>query len=67
MMKKIKKRQRITIGFIILAIGVLLLGADRLFVSADNASYGQSMTVLTIVSLFFFLVGAIWLFRTTFD
>lgn len=66
-MKKIKKSQRITIGLVILAIGVLLLGADRLFVSADNASYGQSMTVLTIVSLFFFLVGAIWLFRTTFD
>ena len=66
-MKKIKKRQHITIGFIILAIGVLLLGADRLFVSADNASYGQSMTVVTVVSLLFFLVGAIWLFRTTFD
>ena len=66
-MKKIKKSQRITTGLVILAIGVLLLGADRLFVSADNASYGQSMTVLTIVSLFFFLVGAIWLFRTTFD
>lgn len=66
-MKKIKKSQRITIGFIILAIGVLLLGADRLFVSADNASYGQSMTVLTVVSLLFFLVGAIWLFKTTFD
>ncbi len=66
-MKKVSRRNRITIGFIILAIGVLLLGADRLFVSADNASYGQSMTVLTIVSLFFFLVGAIWLFRTTFE
>lgn len=67
MMKKLKKSHRITIGFAILAIGVILMGADRLFVSADNASYGQSMTVLTIVSLFFFLVGAIWLFRTTFE
>jgi len=66
-MKKLKKSQRITIGFAILAIGVLLLGADRLFVSADNASYGQSMTVLTIVSLLFFLIAAIWLFKTTFD
>jgi len=62
-----KKRKKVTIGLIILAIGVLLLGTDRIFVSADNASYGQSMTVLTIVSLFFFLVGAIWLFRTTFE
>lgn len=62
-----KKRYKFTIGLIILAVGVLLLGADRLFVSANNASFGQSMTVLTIVALFFFLVGAIWLFRTTFD
>lgn len=62
-----KKRQKVTIGLVILAIGVVLLGTDRLFVAADNASYGQSMTVLTGVSLFFFLVGAIWLFRTTFD
>jgi len=66
-MKKLKKSQRITIGFAILAIGVVLIGADRLFVSADNASYGQSMTILTIVSLFFFLVGAIWLFMVAFD
>jgi hypothetical protein len=66
-MSKLKKSHRITIGLIILAVGVLLLGADRLFVAADNASFGQSMTVVTIVALFFFLVGAIWLFRTTFD
>ncbi len=66
-MPKLRKGQRLTVGLIILAIGVLILGADRLFVSADNADYGRSMTVLTIVALFFFLVGAIWLFRTTFD
>jgi protein-S-isoprenylcysteine O-methyltransferase Ste14 len=66
-MRKIKKGQRITIGLIILAVGVLLLGADRLFVAADNASFGQSMTVLTVIALFFFLVAAIWLFRTTFE
>ncbi|MBM2820439.1 MAG: hypothetical protein HW405_199 [Candidatus Berkelbacteria bacterium] len=66
-MGKLKKGQKVTIGLAILAIGILILGADRIFVSADNASYGQSMTVLTIVALFFFLVGAIWLFRVTFD
>lgn len=66
-MKKLKKGQKITIGLAILTVGVLILGTDRIFVSADNASYGQSMTVLTIVASFFFLVGAIWLFRTTFD
>ena len=66
-MGKLKKSQKITIGLAILAMGIITLGADRIFVSADNASYGQSMTVLTIVALFFFLVGAIWLFRVTFD
>lgn len=57
---------QITIGVSILIIGVLILGTDRLFVSADTASYDQSMTVLTTVSIFFFLVGAIVLFRTTY-
>lgn len=66
-MSKLGKTRRITIGLIILAIGVLLLGADRLFVAADNASYGQSMTVVTVVALFFFLIAAIWLFRMTFE
>ena len=66
-MKKLKKSQNISIGIIILVIGVILLGTDRIFVAADTGGYGQSMTVLTIVSLIFFLVGAIWLFRTTFD
>lgn len=62
-----KKTQRITVGLAILAVGILVLGADRIFVSADNASYGQSMTYLTIISLIIFLIGAIWLFRTMFD
>lgn len=66
-MSKLKKSHRITIGLIILSLGVLILGADRLFVSADNASYGQSMTVITLIALLFFLVAAIWLFKTTFD
>lgn len=63
-----KKKRQFTVGLISLGIGVILLGADRLFVSADNAgSYGASMTVLTVISLFFFLVGAIYLFRITFE
>jgi len=66
-MSKLGKARRITIGLIILAIGILLLGVDRLFVAADNASYGQSMTVMTVVALLFFLIAAIWLFKTTFD
>ncbi len=62
-----KRSRRVIIGIVILVIGILMLGADRLFVSADNASYGQSMTILTIVSLFFLLMGAIWLFKSTFE
>ena len=62
-----KKTQKITSGLVIIAIGILVLGTDRIFVSADNASYGQSMTYLTIIALLIFLIGSIWLFRTMFD
>ena len=61
-MSKLKKSQRITIGIVILGIGILLLGVDRIFVAADNASYDQSMTYVTVAALVFFLVGAIWFF-----
>lgn len=59
-----KKSNQIIVGLSSLVIGILLLGADRLFVSAATANYTQSMTVLTTVSIFFFLIGAIVLFRT---
>lgn len=62
----IKKNNQITFGISTLIIGILLLGADRLFVSASTSTYAQSMTVLTTVSIFFLLVGAVVLFRTTF-
>lgn len=62
-----KKSVKSTIGIIILLVGVILLGADRIFVSADTGGYGQSMTVVTIVALVFFLVGAIWFFKEVFD
>lgn len=62
-----KKTQRFTIGLAILAVGILVLGADRIFVSASSSSYGQSMTYVTVAALIIFLVGAIWLFRTMFE
>jgi len=61
-----KKSYQISGGIAVLIIGVLLLATDRLFVSAAGGSYSQSMTILTTIALFFILLGAIWLFRTTF-
>lgn len=61
-----KKGYKITIGIAILILGILLLGVDRLFISADSGSYGQSMTIITTIAVFLFLVGAIWIFRATF-
>jgi len=64
----LKKSVQSSIGIIILIIGVLTLGVDRIFVSADTGtSWFPPMTVLTIVALVLFLIGAIWLFRTLFD
>ncbi len=62
-----KRNVKSTIGIVILLIGIILLGADRIFVSADAGGYGQSMTIVTIVALIFFLVGAIWFFKSVFD
>lgn len=65
-MTKMRKSQKITVGIVILGIGILLLGVDRIFVAADNASYAQSMTYVTVIALLFFLVGAIWFFWNAF-
>lgn len=63
-----KKSVKSTIGIIVLIVGVLMLGADRLVASADTGvGYLQSTGVLTVVALTLFLIGAIWLFRTLFD
>jgi len=62
-----KKSVKSTIGIAILLVGIILLGADRIFVSADSSGYGQSMTAITIIALIFFLVGAIWFFKSVFD
>ncbi len=62
-----KKSTKSIIGIVLLIIGVILLGADRIFVSADTGTFGQSMTVVTIIALVFFLAGAIWFFKTVFD
>ena len=65
-MRKMRKGHKVTTGIIILVMGILLLGVDRIFVAADNASYTQSMTYVTVIALLFFLVGAIWFFWNAF-
>ena len=62
-----QKSRKITIGLSLLIVGVILLGTDRVFVSADTGSFGSSMSILTIVALIFFLVGSIWLFKVAFE
>lgn len=50
------------------AIGVILLGVDKLFVSADsNISFAKSFTVLTIIGLVFLMAAAIWFYKMSFD
>lgn len=61
-----KKNVEIIGSMTFLILGVLALGADRLFVSADTESITKSMSVLTTVSIALILIGTIWLFSTTF-
>ena len=63
-----KKRTNVYVGLGMTAIGVILLGVDKLFVSADsNISFAKSFTVLTIIGLVFLMAAAIWLYKFAFD
>lgn len=63
-----KKSVKSSIGIGILVLGILTLGVDRMFISADTGTgYFQSTTVVTVVALVLLLIGAIWLFRTVFE
>lgn len=61
-----RKASGFSIGLGFLVLGTLVLSADRIFVSADSGAFGQQMTVVTIVALIFFLVGAVWIFKSAF-
>lgn len=63
-----KKSVKSTIGIAILILGILTLGADQMFVSADTGTnYFQSLNFVTVAGLALLLIGAVWLFRTVFD
>lgn len=63
-----KKRTNFYVGLGMSAIGVILLGVDKLFVSADsNISFAKSFTVLTIIGLVFLMAAAIWFYKMSFD
>lgn len=60
-----KKSYSLTIGIGILVVGVLLLGVDRIFISAASGDYFNAVSIVTTISLLVILIGVIWLFRTT--
>ena len=65
LISEMKKSYKITIGISILIIGILLLGTDRLFVSAAGGDYANSVTIVTTIAILFILVAVIWLFKST--
>ena len=60
-----KKSYQVMMGTGILIVGVLMLGIDRIFVSANSQGYLQSASVLTTIAIGTLLIGALWLFKTT--
>lgn len=62
------KRTNLYLGIGMASVGVILLGVDKLFVSADsNVSFAKSFTVLTILGLVFLMAAAIWFYKMSFD
>jgi hypothetical protein len=63
-----KKRTKVYIGFFTALAGVLVLGIDKIFVSADSSVvYAKSFTVLTIIGVILLMAAAIWLYKFAFD
>lgn len=61
------KKRNFSIGLIMAATGVILLGVDKVFVSANsNTSFTQSFTTLTIIALVILLAAGTWLYWISF-
>ena len=61
------KRNSFLVGTIVAAIGVILLGVDRLFVSAnDTADIASIFSIYTIIALVLLAAVAIWFYIISF-
>jgi len=57
------QRTHLLVGLLIAIGGTAVLGADRLFASADvSTGYGNSMTIYTYVGLGILIIAATWFF-----
>lgn len=56
------RRKNFTIGLIIAAIGVILLGADKIVSASSNTSFTQSFSIITVASLIILAIAVVWLF-----
>lgn len=55
------ERTRFISGLVIAAVGIVILGSDRLSVSADSATFlGQSTSIYTIVGLSILFIALVW-------
>lgn len=59
-------RTNFTVGLFLTALGIGMLGADRIWASADSdTGYGQKMTIFTIIALAILAIAIIWFFIST--
>lgn len=62
------KKRGLSIGLIAAAVGVVMLGADKLLISANSsANFFQSFSVVTIIALVILLGAGAWLFWISFQ
>ena len=55
------ERTRFISGLVIAAVGVVILGSDRLVATADSATFlGQKTSVFTIVGLVVLFIALVW-------
>lgn len=60
-----KRSSNITISIGIIVTGILLLGIDRIFVSASTGNFTETVSIVTTIAIFIVLIGVIWLFKSS--
>jgi hypothetical protein len=61
------KKQKLSIGLIIAAICVIVLGSTQLISANTNTGVFQSISIITIAALIILFVVGIWLFWVSFQ